>query len=241
MEATGYGTVYMMEDALEHRGDNIEGKTCLISGAGNVAIYAIEKCIDHGAIPVTVSDSGGFVHVPRGIDSDKLAYIKDLKEVRRGRISEFADEYGLEYFPNQRPWSVPADIALPCATQNEINRQDARTLVSNGCMGVSEGSNMGSDNDAIQEYLKARIIYVPGKAANAGGVAISGLEMTQNSIRMSWSREEINARLGAIMRDIHASCVEYGGESDGYVNYVRGANVAGFIKVADALIAFGIV
>jgi glutamate dehydrogenase (NADP+) len=241
VEATGYGTVYMMEDILEHQGNSIEGKTCLVSGSGNVALYAVEKLIDHDALAVTVSDSSGFVHVPDGIDREKLEWLKDLKEVRRGRISEFAEEYGLDFHAGQRPWSVPCDVAFPCATENEVNRKEAETLISNGCMGVAEGSNMGSEAGAVDAYLQARILYGPGKAANAGGVAISGLEMTQNSMRLSWSRKELNDQLGSIMRGIHARCVEYGEEADGYVNYVKGANIAGFTKVADALIAFGAV
>jgi glutamate dehydrogenase/leucine dehydrogenase len=190
---------------------------------------------------VTVSDSSGFVHVPDGIDREQLEWLKDLKEVRRGRISEFAEEYGLDFHAGQRPWSVPCDVALPCATENEINRKEAETLISNGCMGVAEGSNMGSEAGAVDAYLQAKILFGPGKAANAGGVAISGLEMTQNSMRLSWSRKELNDQLGSIMRGIHARCVEYGEETDGYVNYVKGANIAGFTKVADALIAFGAV
>ena len=241
VEATGYGTVYFMQDMLRHRGESIEDRTCLVSGSGNVAIYAVEKLIDHGAKPVTMSDSSGFVHVPGGIQREHLEWIKDLKEVRRGRISEFADEFGVKFHPGKRPWSVPCDLAFPCATENEVNLKDAETLIKNGCIGVAEGSNMGSEAAAIRVYQGAKILYGPSKAANAGGVAVSGLEMAQNSVHMSWSRKELNDHLGNIMRSIHDRCVEHGEESRGYVNYMRGANVAGFIKVADALIAYGVV
>ena len=240
-EATGYGTVYFMQDMLRHGGQSIEGRTCLVSGSGNVAIYAVEKLIDHGAIPVTMSDSSGFVHVPGGIGRDHLAWIKDLKEVRRGRISEFAGKFGYEFYPGQRPWSVPCDLAFPCATENEINENDAKTLIRNGCIGVAEGSNMGSEAAAIKVYRDAKIYYGPSKAANAGGVAVSGLEMAQNSVRMSWSREELNDHLGRIMRNIHDRCVAHGEEAGGYVDYLRGANISAFKKVADALIAYGVV
>ena len=238
-EATGYGTVYFMEDMLRHNKQSIDGKTCLVSGAGNVAIYATEKLIQHGAKPVTLSDSGGFIHDPDGIDKDKLAWVKDLKEVRRGRISEYADEFGVKYYPAERPWSIPCDLAFPCATQNEINEAEAKLLIRNGCKGVAEGSNMGSNAGAIAVYRAAKILYGPAKAANAGGVAVSGLEMAQNSMRMSWSRKELNTHLGDIMKGIHERCVEYGSDSDGYVDYLKGANIAGFKKVADALIAYG--
>jgi glutamate dehydrogenase (NADP+) len=241
IEATGYGTVYFMEDMLRHRGQTIEGKTCLVSGSGNVALYATEKLIQHGARAVTLSDSSGFIHDPDGIDNDKLAWLKDLKEVRRGRISEYAKEYGVEFFPGQSPWVIPCDLAFPCATENEVNGEQARTLIKNGCFGVSEGSNMGSDAEAIAAYRDGKIFYGPAKAANAGGVAVSGLEMTQNSIRMSWTRQELNQHLGDIIRGIHDRCVECGTESDTYVDYLKGANIAGFKKVADALIAYGAV
>jgi glutamate dehydrogenase (NADP+) len=239
VEATGYGTVYFLEDMLIHRGDSIEGKTCLVSGSGNVALYAVEKIIDHGAKAVTVSDSSGFIHVPGGIQRQQLDWLKDLKEVRRGRISEFADEFGVEFFPGQRPWSVPCELAFPCATENEVNREEAETLIKNGCIGLAEGSNMGSEAGAIEAYQAAKILYGPSKAANAGGVAISGLEMTQNRMGMSWTRKELNDQLGTIMRGIHERCVEHGEESGGYVNYLKGANISGFKKVADALIAYG--
>ncbi|MCW8872178.1 MAG: NADP-specific glutamate dehydrogenase [Xanthomonadales bacterium] len=238
-EATGYGTVYFMEDMLRHNKQGIEGKTCLVSGSGNVAIYATEKLIQHGAKPVTLSDSGGFIHDPNGIDKDKLAWVKDLKEVRYGRISEYADEFGVKYYPTERPWSVPCDLAFPCATQNEVNEAEAKVLIRNGCKGVSEGSNMGSDAGAIAVYRASKILYGPAKAANAGGVAVSGLEMSQNSMRMSWSRKELNTHLGDIMKGIHERCVEYGSDRGGYVDYLKGANIAGFKKVADALIAYG--
>jgi glutamate dehydrogenase (NADP+) len=240
-EATGYGTVYFMEDMLRHHGDGIAGKTCLVSGSGNVAIYATEKLIQHGAKPVTLSDSGGFIHDPGGIDKDKLEWVKDLKEVRYGRIAEYAKEFGVRYYPAERPWSVPCDLAFPCATQNEINGAEAKVLIRNGCKGVAEGSNMGSEPGAITVFRAAKTLYGPAKAANAGGVAVSGLEMSQNSLRMSWSRKELNDHLGAIMRGIHERCVEYGTDSDGYVDYLKGANIAGFRKVADALIAYGAV
>ena len=239
VEATGYGTIYFLEDMLRHRGESIEGARCLVSGSGNVAIYATEKLIQHGAIPITMSDSSGYIHDPDGIDKEKLDWVKDLKEVRRGRISEYAEEFGVDFFPGERPWAVPCDFAVPCATQNEIDEMEARTLVDNGCRGVSEGSNMSSTAGAIAVYRNAGILYGPAKAANAGGVAVSGLEMTQNSIRMSWSRQELNQHLGNIMRGIHDRCVENGTESDHYVDYLKGANIGGFRKVADALIAYG--
>lgn len=241
VEATGYGMIYFMEDMLRHQGREIDGKTCLVSGSGNVALYAAEKLIQHGAKPVTMSDSSGYIYDPKGIDKDKLAWLKGLKEVRRGRISEYAKEFSVEFFAGQRPWSVPCDFAFPCATQNEIDAKQARMLISNGCTGVSEGSNMSSTAGAIAVYRDAKILYGPAKAANAGGVAISGLEMTQNSMRMSWTRKELNDHLGHIMRGIHNRCVEYGTVSDNYVDYLKGANIAGFKKVADALIAYGAV
>jgi len=240
VEATGYGCVYMMEDMLKHRGDSLEGKTSLVSGSGNVAQYTVEKLIELGAKPVTMSDSSGFIHDPEGIDRDKLAWIKDLKEVRRGRIEAYAKEFGVEYYAGKRPWVVPCQLAFPCATQNEIDREDAESLLKNGCIGVSEGANMPSLEPAIDAFQAARIMFAPSKAANAGGVAVSGLEMTQNSMRLSWSRDELNTHLREIMLDIHNRCVEYGSESDSYVNYLKGANIAGFVKVADAMLAYGI-
>lgn len=240
VEATGYGCVYMMEDMLKHHGDTIEGKTAVVSGAGNVALYTVEKLIDLGARPVTLSDSSGFIFDPVGIDADKLAWVKELKEVRRGRISEYAQEFKAEFHEGKRPWGVPCQIAFPCATQNEIGLDDAEMLLGNGCIGIAEGANMPSTQDAIDAFLQARILFAPSKAANAGGVAVSGLEMTQNSMRLSWSRDELNRQLREIMLDIHNSCIEYGRESDDYVNYLKGANIAGFIKVADAIRAYGV-
>jgi glutamate dehydrogenase (NADP+) len=239
-EATGYGTVYMMEDMLSASGDNIEGKTAVISGSGNVAQYAVEKLIELGAKPVTLSDSSGFIYDPAGIDCDKLKWVRKLKDVRRGRIKEYADEFGCEYHEGRSPWFVPCDLAFPCATQNELDVKDARTLLDNGCIGVAEGANMPSEQEAIDVFQQARILFAPSKAANAGGVAVSGLEMTQNSIRMSWSRDELNMQLRDIMTDIHGRCERYGRESDDYVNYLKGANVAGFVKVADAMLGYGV-
>ncbi|TDJ45235.1 MAG: NADP-specific glutamate dehydrogenase [Gammaproteobacteria bacterium] len=240
VEATGYGCVYMMEDMLGQRGQNLEGKTAVISGSGNVAQYAADKLIELGAKPVTLSDSSGFIYDPDGIDGEKLAYVKELKNIRRGRIAEYAEEFGVEYYAGKRPWQVPCDIAFPCATQNELNVEEANSLLKNGCIGVSEGANMPSEQDAIDVFQAARILFAPSKAANAGGVAVSGLEMTQNSIRMSWSREELNTKLRNIMSDIHDRCEKYGRESDDYVNYLKGANIAGFVKVADAMLAYGV-
>jgi len=240
-EATGYGAVYFMEDMLKHAGNTIEGKSCAISGSGNVAQYACEKLIQLGAKPITMSDSAGFIHDPDGITAEKLAWLKELKEVRRGRISEYTTEYpNATYHDGERPWHVPCDLAFPCATQNEISADDGIALVNNGCIGVSEGANMPSDQGAIDAFQDAKILYAPSKAANAGGVAVSGLEMTQNSMRLSWDRDELNERLRAIMNNIHKSCVKHGTEEDGRVNYLKGANVAGFIKVADAMIAYGV-
>jgi glutamate dehydrogenase (NADP+) len=239
-EATGYGTVYFMQNMLEQRGDGMEGKTCVVSGSGNVAIYTIEKLTQLGAKAVTASDSSGFIHDPDGITPDKLEWIKDLKEIRRGRISEYAEEFGCEYHEGKRPWTVPADLAFPSATENEINGEEAETLVKNGCIGVAEGANMPSDLDAVKVFLNNKIMYGPGKAANAGGVAVSGLEQSQNAMRISWSREEVDGKLVQIMRNIHEKCVEYGEEGD-WVNYVKGANIAGFVKVADAMMAYGVV
>ena len=240
VEATGYGCVYMMQDMLKHRGDDIEGKTAVISGSGNVALHAAEKLIELGARPVTLSDSSGFIFDREGIDADKLAWVKELKEKRRGRISEYADEFKAEFHEGKRPWSVPCEIAFPCATQNEIEKEDAEALLGNSCLGIAEGANMPSTQEAIDAFQDARILFAPSKAANAGGVAVSGLEMTQNSMRLSWSRDELNRHLREIMQDIHNRCVEHGSESDDYVNYLKGANIAGFIKVADAMLAYGV-
>lgn len=239
-QATGYGQVYFAQEMLNHVGDAIEGKVCTVSGSGNVAQYATEKVLDFGGKVVTLSDSGGTIYDKNGITREKLAWVMDLKNVRRGRIKEYAEEFGAEYFEGKRPWHIPCDIALPSATQNEIDLNDAKTLIKNGCKVVSEGANMPSVNEAIDCYLENKILYGPGKAANAGGVATSGLEMTQNSLRLSWTKEEVDNRLHTIMKDIHANCVEYGKESD-FVNYVRGSNIAGFIKVADAMLDQGAV
>ena len=240
-EATGYGNVYFLQNMLKTRGIDITGKTVLVSGAGNVAQYTVEKLIELGAKPVTMSDSDGYIYDPDGIDAEKLAYIKELKNVERGRISEYAEEYGVKYVAGAKPWFEKADIALPSATQNEINEEAAKALIANGVFAVSEGANMPSTPEAIKVFQDAKILYSPGKAANAGGVAVSGLEMSQNSERLRWSREEVDAKLHDIMNDIHDNCVKYGTEADGYINYVKGANVAGFLKVAKAMMAQGIV
>jgi glutamate dehydrogenase (NADP+) len=240
VEATGYGCVYMMRDVLRHHGDGLEGKTAAISGSGNVALYAAEKLIELGARPVTLSDSSGTVHDPDGIDADKLAWVKNLKEERRGRISEYADEFGATFHEDARPWQVPCDLAFPCATENEIDASDARALVDNGCAAVAEGANMPSTEEAIDVFQKAGTLFVPSKAANAGGVAVSGLEMTQNSMRLSWSRDELNEHLCEIMGDIHERCVEFGATDADRVDYLKGANIAGFKKVADAMLAYGV-
>lgn len=239
-EATGYGNVYFAEEMLKNKGNSFNGKTVVISGSGNVAQYACEKATQLGAKVVTLSDSSGFIHDPNGIDAEKLAFVMDLKNVRRGRIREYADKFGVEFHEGQRPWGVTCDVALPCATQNELDANDAKTLLSNGCICVSEGANMPSTPDAVTAFEGAGILFAPGKASNAGGVATSGLEMSQNSLRYNWTREEVDGRLQTIMVDIHKACVEYGTEGD-YVNYVKGANIAGFIKVAEAMMAQGLV
>ena len=239
-EATGYGTVYTAENMLAVKGDTIEGKNTLISGSGNVATYAAEKITQLGGKVLTMSDSSGFIHDPDGIDADKLAYLIDLKQVRRGRIKEYADEYGCE-FHEGRPWGVPCDIALPCATQNEVSEEEVVTLLKNGCSLVSEGANMPTAKAGIDKYIEAKIMFAPSKMANAGGVAVSGLEMSQNSARISWSEDALQKLLKETMTSIHSSCHEYGVESDGYVNYLKGSNIAGFIKVADAMLAYGVV
>ncbi len=239
-EATGYGNAYFMEEMLRHQYDSILDKTCLISGSGNVALYCTEKIIQLGGKVVTLSDSSGFIHDPDGIDEDKLAYLIDLKTVKRGRISEYAEKYGCEYHVGLRPWSIPCDLAFPCATQNELDENDAHHLIEHGCIGVSEGANMPTTQAGIKAFQEAKCLFGPGKAANAGGVAISGLEMTQNSIRLAWSAEELEKRLQDIMVGIHRQCAQYGTEED-YVNYVKGANIAGFIKVADAMLAYGVI
>lgn len=238
-EATGYGTVYFMDLMLKHRGDSVEGKTVVISGSGNVAQYAAEKVIQLGGKVVTMSDSGGFIHDPDGIDEDKLAFIIELKTVKRGRIKEYADKYGVEYFEGQKPWTIPCEIALPCATQNEIGVEDANTLVKNGVIAIAEGANMPTYIDAIHVFHDNKILYAPGKASNAGGVAVSGLEMSQNSQRLSWTRRELDVKLQGIMAGIHEQCLKYGDEGE-YVDYVKGANLAGFVKVANAMLAYGV-
>ena len=241
-EATGYGTCYFAQAMLATRGDSLSGKTVAISGSGNVAQYAAQKCLQLRAKVVTMSDSNGCIYDPEGIDEEKLAYIMQLKNIFRGRIKEYVEKYpSAQYFDRQRPWSVKCDVAMPCATQNELNGDEAKTLLSNGCMCVAEGANMPCTPEAIEAFQSAKILYSPGKASNAGGVATSGLEMTQNSIRLKWTREEVDANLMRIMTDIHEACVKYGTEEDGYVNYVKGANIAGFIKVAEAMMAQGLV
>ncbi len=240
-EATGYGTVYFAEEMLKTKGDSIKGKTVTISGSGNVAQFAVEKVLDMGGKPVSLSDSSGSIYDPDGIDRDKLEYIKELKNVYRGRIYEYAEKYDVTYFENERPWGIKCDVALPCATQNEINGEEADTLLKNGCIVVAEGANMPSTYEAEHKFLDAKILYGPGKAANAGGVAVSGLEMTQNSMRLSWTRDEVDKKLKTIMKDIHSMCKKHGKESDGTINYVKGANVGGFVKVANAMMAQGLV
>jgi len=240
-EATGYGAVYFAEEMLKTRNDSFKGKTVVVSGAGNVAQFATEKATEFGAKVVTLSDSSGFIHDPNGIDAEKLEYVKELKNIKRGRIKEYAEKFGCEYYEGKRPWGVKCEVALPCATQNEISEEEARTLISNGCFVVSEGANMPSVPGAIEVYIENKILFGPGKAANAGGVSVSGLEMSQNSLRLSWTREEVDQRLHKIMKDIHATCEKYGKESDGFINYVNGANIGGFVKVADAMLAQGAV
>jgi glutamate dehydrogenase/leucine dehydrogenase len=239
-EATGYGCVYFAEEMLKHVGDSFNGKTVSVSGSGNVAQYATEKATELGAKVVTLSDSSGTIHDENGIDKEKLAWVMDLKNNRRGRIKEYADKFGATYLEGQRPWSVQCDIALPCATQNEINSDDAKMLVSNGCKAVSEGANMPTDPDAVNVFMESGILFGPGKAANAGGVATSGLEMSQNSMRLNWSREEVDNKLHTIMKNIHEACVIHGTEN-GSVNYIKGANIAGFIKIADSMLDQGVV
>jgi glutamate dehydrogenase (NADP+) len=239
-EATGYGTVYFAQEMLGYRNDSFQGKTVTVSGSGNVAQYATEKVNELGGKVVTLSDSAGSIHDPDGIDAEKLAWTMDLKNVRRGRIKEYAEKFGCEYLEGQRPWGVKCDVALPCATQNEINAAEAQTLVDNGCVCVAEGANMPTEPDAVEVFLASKVLFGPGKAANAGGVAVSGLEMSQNSLRLSWTREEVDERLHNIMKSIHENCVKYG-EEDGFVNYVNGANIAGFIKVADSMLDQGLV
>ncbi len=240
-EATGYGSVYFAQEMLSNTGEELKGKVCVVSGSGNVAQFTTQKINELGGKVVTMSDSGGYIYDPSGIDDERLEYIMELKNIKRGRIYEYAEKYGVEYIEGQRPWSVKCDAAFPSATENEITAEDARKLISNGCKVISEGANMPSTPEAIEEYLSAKILYGPGKAANAGGVAVSGLEMTQNSMRLPWSREEVDNRLQTIMQNIHKTCVKYGSEDNGYVNYVKGSNIGGFVKVADAMMAQGVV
>ena len=239
-EATGYGNVYFLQEMLATKGIDIKGKTVCVSGSGNVAQYTVDKLIDLGAKVVTLSDSNGYIYDPDGIDMEKWNYVMELKNIERGRIREYAEKYNVKYVEGGRPWGEKCDIALPSATQNEIDGDDARKLVANGVIAVGEGANMPSTPEAIKVFQDARILYSPGKASNAGGVSVSGLEMSQNSERLSWTREEVDQKLHSIMKNIHAACVQYGTEKDGYVNYVKGANVAGFMKVAKAMMAQGI-
>ena len=239
-EATGYGTVYFAQEMLKTRGDSFDGKNVAVSGSGNVAQYATEKVNDLGGKVVTLSDSGGSIYDPEGVDDDKLKWVMELKEVRRGRIKEYADEFGCEYWEGERPWKAKVDVALPSATQNEVNTEEAKMLVDNGCICVAEGANMPSEPGAIDLYLENKILYGPGKAANAGGVAVSGLEMSQNSMRLQWTREEVDQKLHGIMKAIHEQCVTYGTDGD-FINYVKGANVGGFIKIADSMLDQGVV
>ncbi len=240
-EATGYGNVYFAQEMLKTRGESFKGKIVAVSGSGNVAQYTVEKVNELGGKVVTLSDSDGFIYDPKGIDAEKLKFVMWLKNEKRGRIKEYAEKYGCDYFPAERPWGIKCDIALPSATQNEINGEEARTLVRNGCFCVSEGANMPSTPEAVDVFLNAKILYGPGKAANAGGVATSGLEMSQNSLRLSWTREEVDQRLHQIMINIHETCRKYGTKEDGFINYVDGANIGGFVKVADSMIAQGVV
>ena len=241
-EATGYGVCYFAQEMLATRGKSFEGQTVLISGSGNVAQYAAKKAMALGAKVVSLSDSNGSIYDPAGLDEEKLAYVLELKNIKRGRIKEYAERFpGVTYMEGRRPWSIPCDIALPCATQNEIEKEDAEALVKGGCYCVVEGANMPTTPEAIAIFQNAGLLYSPGKASNAGGVATSGLEMTQNSIRQKWTAEEVDEHLHRIMSDIHAACLKYGTEENGYVNYVKGANIAGFIKVAGAMVDQGLV
>ncbi|SEE03166.1 glutamate dehydrogenase (NADP+) [Tenacibaculum sp. MAR_2010_89] len=241
-EATGYGDVYFAENMLNFKGDSFKGKTVAVSGSGNVAQYATEKATQLGAKVVTLSDSSGYIYDEEGIDADKLAFVMEIKNVRRGRIGEYVEKYpSAKFFAKERPWGVKCDVALPCATQNELNGEEAKALVANGCICVAEGANMPSTPEAIEVFQNAKILFAPGKASNAGGVATSGLEMSQNSLRLSWTREEVDSKLHGIMNSIHEACVKYGTQEDGYVDYVKGANVAGFVKVADAMLDQGVV
>ena len=239
-EATGYGLVYFCEEMLKTRNESFKGKIVTVSGSGNVAQFATEKATQMGAKVVSLSDSNGTIYDPDGIDEEKLAFVKELKNIKRGRIKEYADKYNCTYLEGKRPWGIKCDIALPCATQNEIEKSEAEELVKNGCICVGEGANMPSTSDAVEVFMGKKILYAPGKASNAGGVACSGLEMTQNSMRLSWSREEVDSKLHGIMKAIHEQCVRYGKDGD-FINYVNGANIGGFVKVADAMIDQGII
>tara|TARA_B100000575_G_scaffold132017_1_gene105102 strand:+ start:12472 stop:13812 length:1341 start_codon:yes stop_codon:yes gene_type:complete len=240
-EATGYGVVYFTQEMLVNKDNSLKDKKVVISGSGNVAQYAAEKCLHLGAKICTMSDSSGYIYDPEGINLEKLAFIMDLKNVKRGRIIEYTNKYpNSEFFKGKKPWDVPCQIALPCATQNELGKYDAQNLIKNGCICIGEGANMPCSPEAIEIFLKNKILFAPGKASNAGGVAVSGLEMAQNSLRYSWSRDEVDKRLQTIMKDIHQSCISFGNEK-GFINYVKGANIAGFVKVADAMLAQGVV
>ncbi len=240
-EATGYGDVYFAEEMLKTKGESFKGKTVVISGSGNVAQYATEKVTQLGGKVVTLSDSNGYIYDSNGINKEKLDYLMELKNIKRGRIREYAEKYGAEYHEGQRPWGIKCDVALPCATQNELNEEEAKTLVNNGCICVGEGANMPCTPEAVEVFMKHKVLFSPGKASNAGGVSVSGLEMSQNSLRLSWTREEVDEKLHNIMKSIHETCVKYGKDSTGFVNYVRGANIGGFVKVADAMLAQGLV
>jgi len=240
-EATGYGVVYFIDEMLKNKGQSMEGKKVTISGSGNVAQYATEKCIDMGAKVLTLSDSSGFIYDKDGIDSEKLKYIMELKNEKRVRISEYIKKYSkAEFYSKKSPWNIKCDIAIPCATQNELGKEDAMSLIKNGCNAVGEGANMPCTPDAVDQFIKSKVLYAPGKASNAGGVAVSGLEMAQNSLRYTWTRDVVDRKLKEIMSDIHASCVKYGSTKD-EINYLKGANIAGFVKVADAMLAQGVV
>lgn len=238
-EATGYGLLFFAEEMLNEKSDTIKGKKVLISGSGNVAQFAIEKTLEFGGIPLTASDSDGFIYDPKGINENKLAYLMALKNERRGRIKEYAEAFGCQYFEGEKPWGIPCDVALPCAVQNELDEKDAQTLVNNGCRLVAEGANMPCTPEAISILQQNGVLYAPGKASNAGGVAVSGLEMSQNSIRMYWTRKEVEDRLRVIMKKVHDQCIQYGKGKDGAIDYVKGANIAGFVRVADAMLAEG--
>ncbi|MBN2518999.1 MAG: NADP-specific glutamate dehydrogenase [Bacteroidales bacterium] len=241
-EATGYGATYFASEMLKTRNEGIKGKIAVVSGSGNVAQYTVEKVNQLGGKAVTLSDSAGFIHDPDGINTEKLAWVMELKNIKRGRIKEYVDKYPkAKYYENKRPWGIKCDIAFPSATQNEINEDDAKELVKNGCIAISEGANMPSTPDAVEVFINAKVLYGPGKAANAGGVSVSGLEMTQNSMRLPWTREEVDARLAQIMASIHQTCEKYGKDKSGFINYVNGANIGGFIKVANAMLAQGVV